>query len=309
MFQIAISQTTTARWDLPLEAARLAEHGFQAISVWRPKVTDLGVEAAARVISRAGLRVVSVLWAGGFTGGDGRSFDESVADAVEAIETAEALGAATVVVHSGCRGGHTRSHAARLLAQALEQLAPRAAASGVSLAIKPMHPAAAADCNFVTRLAAAVELVERFDDPAIQLAFDLWQWADATETSALLPRVAPRTAVVQLADRIGPPTVDGDRLPVGSGSLPIKRLASRLIDLGFRGDFEFDPVGESVERLGYDALLAATRGVADAWQLSPAALAEGKRSWSAWPAPLRGAHLAGAGSRRSHASSQTVSRG
>jgi sugar phosphate isomerase/epimerase len=172
-----------------------------------------------------------------------------------------------------------------------------------------MHPAAAADCNFVTRLAAAVELVERFDDPAIQLAFDLWQWADATETHALLPRVAPRTAVVQLADRIGPPTVDGDRLPVGSGSLPIKRLASRLIDLGFRGDFEFDPVGESVERLGYDALLAATRGVADAWQLSPAALAEGKRSWSAWPAPLRGAHLAGAGSRRSHASSQTVSRG
>ena len=108
MFQIAISQTTTARGDLPLEAARLAEHGFQAISVWRPKVTDLGVEAAAQVISRAGLRVVSVLWAGGFTGGDGRSFDESVADAVEAIETAEALGAATVVVHSGCRGGHTR---------------------------------------------------------------------------------------------------------------------------------------------------------------------------------------------------------
>ena len=85
MFQIAISQTTTARWDLPLEVARLSEHGFQAISVWRPKVSDLGVGAAAQLISQAGLRVVSVLWAGGFTGGDGRSFDESVADAVEAI--------------------------------------------------------------------------------------------------------------------------------------------------------------------------------------------------------------------------------
>jgi sugar phosphate isomerase/epimerase len=88
MFQIAISQTTTARWDLPLEAERLAANGFTAISVWRPKVSDLGIDAAAKVIVQAGLGVVSVLWAGGFTGGDGRSFDESVADAVEAVEMA-----------------------------------------------------------------------------------------------------------------------------------------------------------------------------------------------------------------------------
>ncbi|MFM1904145.1 MAG: Inosose isomerase, partial [Planctomycetota bacterium] len=190
MFQIAISQTTTARWDLPLEVERLVAHGFSGISLWRPKVSDLGVATTAAVLSRAGVNAVSVLWAGGFTGGDGRSFAESVADAVEAIETAAALGAATVVVHSGCRGGHTRSHAARLLAQALELLAPRAAAVGVALAIRPMHPAAAADCNFVTRLEEAVELVERFDDPAIRLAFDLWQWADAAETLPLLPRLA-----------------------------------------------------------------------------------------------------------------------
>jgi sugar phosphate isomerase/epimerase len=307
MFQIAISQTTTARWELPLEVARLAKHGFTAISVWRPKVSDVGLETAADLIARAGLKVVSVLWAGGFTGGDGRSFDESVADAVEAIETAQALGAATVVVHSGCRGGHTRSHAVRLLVQALERLAPRAAAAGVSLAIKPMHPVVA-DCNFVTRLGEAVELVERFDDPAIRLAFDLWQWADARETAALLPRVAPLAAVVQVADRTGPPTIGDDRLPVGSGSLPIKRMVSRLVDCGFCGDFEFDPVGEGVEVLGYDALLAATRGLAEAWQLRPE-LVYGGRDRPVWQGPVRGPHFTVAGSRKSQASSQTVSRG
>jgi sugar phosphate isomerase/epimerase len=308
MFQIAISQTTTARWDLPLEAERLAANGFTAISVWRPKVSDLGIDAAAKVIVQAGLGVVSVLWAGGFTGGDGRSFDESVADAVEAVEMAEALGASTVVVHSGCRGGHTRSHAARLLGQALEQLSPRARAAGVALAIRPMHPLAAADCNFVTQLEEAVALVERFNDPAVRLAFDLWQWADAAETAALLPRVAPLTAVVQVADRTGPPTVGGDRLPVGSGSLPLKRLVSRLIDLGFCGDFEFDPVGERVESLGYDRPLAATRGVADAWNLIPGTELI-KRAHAGWAAPLRQPHFAAAGSRRSQASSHSVSRG
>jgi sugar phosphate isomerase/epimerase len=308
MFEIAISQTTTARWDLPHEVARLSKHGFGAISVWRPKVSDMGVEAAAGAISRAGIQVVSVLWAGGFTGGDGRSFDESVADAAEAIELAEALAAKTVVVHSGCRGGHTRSHAARLLAQALEQLAPLAARSGVSLALKSMHPSAAADCNFVTRLCEAVDLVERFDDPAVRLAFDLWQWADAAETLSLLPRVAPLTAVVQVADRVGPPTVGGDRLPVGHGSLPIRRVVSRLVDSGFQGAFEFDPVGETVEFLGYESVLASTRGVADAWNLCPATIF-GHSARSVRPVPLRGAHFSAAASRRSHASSQTVSRG
>ncbi len=308
MFQIAISQTTTARWELPVELERLAAHGFHGISLWRPKVSDLGVAVTAAMLTQAGMQAVSVLWAGGFTGGDGRSFDESVADAVEAIDTAEALGAGTVVVHSGCRGGHTRSHAARLLAQALEQLAPRATAAGVALAIRPMHPAAAADCNFVTRLQEAVELVERFDDPAIRLAFDLWQWADAAETQPLLSRLARLTALVQVADRSGPPTVGGDRLPVGSGNLPLQRVVRRLLDLGYGGDFEFDPVGERVESLGYEAILAATCGVAKAWNLCPTATADG-RGQGGWSRYLRQPHFAAAGSRRSQASSQTVSRG
>ena len=41
----------------------------------------------------------------------------------EAIEMAETLAAPVLVVHSGCRGGHTRSHARRLLSQAVELFA------------------------------------------------------------------------------------------------------------------------------------------------------------------------------------------
>ena len=160
MFEIAISQMTTPRWDLSLEVERLAAHGFGAVSVWRPKISDVGTTAAAALIAAAGLRVSSVQWAGGFTGGDGRSFDESIDDALEAIETAETLGAPVLVVHSGCRGGHTRSHARRLLAEALELLAAPARQAGVTLAVKPMHPVAAVGCSFVSRLAEAVELVE-----------------------------------------------------------------------------------------------------------------------------------------------------
>jgi hypothetical protein len=65
MFEIAISQMTTSRWELAVEVDSLARHGFDAISVWRPKLSDVPVEEAAATIGGAGLRVSSVQWAGG----------------------------------------------------------------------------------------------------------------------------------------------------------------------------------------------------------------------------------------------------
>jgi sugar phosphate isomerase/epimerase len=305
MFEIAISQMTTPRWELSLEVDRLATHGFDAISVWRPKISDVGVTAAAALISAAGLRVSSVQWAGGFTGGDGRSFDESIDDALESIEMAEALAAPVLVVHSGCRGGHTRSHARRLLAEALALLAAPARQAGVTLAVKPMHPVASAGCSFVSRLGEAVELVEGFDDPAVRLALDLWHWADDSEVDKLLPRLAERTAVVQVADRTGPAGAAEDRLPAGHGRLQLAELVAELAAAGYRGELEFDPVGETVEILGYEGVLAETRLVASSWSGRIAmAVAAGNR-----PLAIGPPHFRGAGSRRSHASSQTVSPG
>jgi sugar phosphate isomerase/epimerase len=265
MFDVSISQMTTSQWDFADEISRLADHGYDAVAAWRPKVSDVGIATAAALVASAGMRVSSVHWAGGFTGGEGRSFDESLDDAYDAIDMAEGLAAGVVVLHSGGRGGHTRSHAARLLGQALETLAPRAARSGVVLAIKPMRPSAAAGCSFLDRLAEAIHLVERMDDAAVRLAFDLWHWADDPGVGQLLPRLADVTAVAQVADRRGPPTPGGDRLPAGHGGLPLEAMLGDLVAAGFRGDVEFDPVGEAVEATGYDGVLAETRGVAAAW--------------------------------------------
>jgi sugar phosphate isomerase/epimerase len=305
MFEIAISQMTTSRWELAVEVDSLARHGFDAISVWRPKLSDVPVEEAAATISGAGLRVSSVQWAGGFTGGDGRSFEESLADAGEAIELAEALTCPVLVVHSGCRGGHTRSHARRLLAQAVDELRGPARRAGVTLAVKPMHPVAAAGCSFVGRLVEAVDLVGQFDDPAVRLALDLWHWADDPGIGKLSAQLADLTAVIQVADRSGPPSPVADRLPAGHGRLPLAELVVDLVSRGYQGGVEFDPVGETAEIIGYDGVLAETRIVASSW----AARAASGLSVEAGQPHLRGAHFRAAGSRRSHASSHTGSPG
>jgi sugar phosphate isomerase/epimerase len=318
MFDVAISQLTTLRWDLSQELSHLTAGGFDAISVWRPKLSDAGLGAAAASLACAGVRVSSLQWAGGFAGGDGRSFGESIEDAIEAIDAAALLAAPVLVVHAGCRGGHTRAHATRLLVEAIETLAPIARRAGVVLGLKAVRAAAVPGCGLLTCVGEAIELVERFNDPAIRLALDLWQFGDE-DLSVTLPRLAAAAAVVQVADRCGPVSADSDRMPVGHGALPLETIVAGLVEHGYRGDFEFDPVGERVEALGYESVLGETRRLANAWR-DRLALDHPDHGFAAArgiePAhvQLRGVHFrpaagAAAGSRRSQASSQTVSRG
>lgn len=307
MFDVAISQLTAPRLDFSAELAHATAAGIDAISLWRPKVSDLGIGAVASALACAGMRVSSLQWAGGFTAGDGRSFAESVADAVEAIETARLLAAPVLVVHSGCRGGHTRAHGCRLVRDALAQLAPLARAADVRIALRPIHGAVAPGCSLLTTLGDAQEIVDRVGDPAVGLAVDLWQFADFPGTAALLPRIAASAAVVQVADRDGPPSADADRLPAGQGTLSLEPLLTVLMRHGYRGDFEFDPVGEAVEAAGHAAIVAATAATARAW-LGTRSVRHAAGGCIAAPRLLQ-RRPAGAGLRRSQASSQTVSRG
>lgn len=312
MFDVAVSELTSPRWDLHDEVERAAAHGFDAISLWRPKVSDVGAAKAAAMVAVAGLRVSSLQWAGGFTGGDGRSFAESIDDAVEAIVTAATLAAPVLMVHSGCRGGHTRSHAQRLLVQALETLAPVAARAGVTLALKPSHPAGGVGCNFLGGLSEAIDLVAGFSDPAVRLAVDFWHFGDAPDIDVLLPQLAEAAAVVQVADRCGPPSAQSDRLPAGHGGLPLERLVGEMLAHGYRGTVEFDPVGEVAEILGYDGVWSETRLVTQAWNERLAIGRSGPMvATGAGRRPLPGHFRAAAasGSRRSHASSHTGSPG
>ena len=255
--RFAVSQLTTLRWELPEELCHCIEHGFNAISLWRPKLSDISVTEARSLLERAAVQVACLQWAGGFTGSDGRTFRESVDDCCEAIDTAEQLEADTLVVYAGCRGGHTLSHARRLVLHALQELAPIAAAAGVSLAVKPIREPAAPSCGFLTTLAEAVDVIEAVDHPQVGLAIDLWAYADDATAFRDCNHLTRHIRHVSIADRHGPLHADQERLPPGRGGLPLARRLEALFRAGFCGVVEIDPVGETVAREGYEATLAA----------------------------------------------------
>src|SRR3954470_14471410 len=106
MVRLAISELTTFRWSFEKDIEQYQAAGISAIGVWRQKLADVGDEKGAEMLAQAKLAASSLQWAGGFTGSDGRSHEESLADARQAIATAAALRCRSLIIHSGARGVH-----------------------------------------------------------------------------------------------------------------------------------------------------------------------------------------------------------
>ena len=261
--RIAVSQIATLRWDLGEELCHYTEHGFDAISLWRPKISDVSLSDARQLLASSGVRVSSLQWPGGFTGSEGHTFRESLEDACEAIDVAEQLQCPLIVLHPGGRAGHTLSHARRLIRLAIEELAPVAESAGVALAIKPAKDGA----SFLTNLNESVDLVHASGFTNVGLAIDLWTFSEELLLMENVRPVIEQTKVVSVADRTSNMSLEHERLPPGAGELPLLPLLSLLVESGFRGDIEFDPIGETVAAMGYEQLLAYVRQYVDQLQV------------------------------------------
>ena len=86
MARLSINELTTFRWTFEEDVHHYQAAGIEGIGVWRQKLSDFGEEKGIELLVDSGLRVSSLLWAGGFTGSDGRSHKESVEDGKEAIK-------------------------------------------------------------------------------------------------------------------------------------------------------------------------------------------------------------------------------
>jgi sugar phosphate isomerase/epimerase len=265
MAKLAVSEVTTYRWSFEEDVRNYVDAGIEAIGVWRSKLSDFGEERGADLIEHSGLSVSSLLWAGGFTGSDGRTHKESVADARDAIRLAARLNADCLLLYSGARAGHTHRHARRLFRTALGELVVAAAEFDVTLAIEPMHTACAGDWTFLTSLDETLSVLDDISDPRIQLAFDTYHFGQDASVVQRLTELAPRIATVHLGDAKGPPHREQNRCPLGVGCLPLPEIVARLQQAGFNGYFEVELMGEEIEVTDYRDLLNHSKQVFDSW--------------------------------------------
>ena len=259
MPRLSMNEMTTFRWSFEEDVQRYKEAGYQAIGVWRQKLSDFGEERGFELLHESGLGVSNLMWAGGFTGSDGHTHRESIDDALEAIRIAGAMKAGSLVVYTGSRAGHTVNHARRLLLTALKELAPVAEQQGLRLALEPMHSSCAHEWTFLTGLDDALALLDQVGSPAVQLAYDTyhlgWQPGAPERIRALIDRVA----IVHLADGNLPSDSEQTRTRLGEGQVPLAEILMAFHQAGYDGDYDIELIGPDLERTDYRQLLEHSR--------------------------------------------------
>ncbi|MEM8669607.1 MAG: sugar phosphate isomerase/epimerase family protein [Planctomycetota bacterium] len=259
MNTLAISQLTTLRWSFEEDALAYSSRGFRGIGIYRPKLGDFGLDRTIELLAEHELSVTSLSWAGGFTGSDGRAFEEAVVDAINAVEDAANLQAETLIVLAGGRNNHIRNHARRTLCDALRQVAMVAEDFGVKLSIEPIHPGCGDEWSFVNDLQSTLDIIESVASPQLGVVLDTYHVGMDEEVVRWLPDIVPHLHLVQLGDARHSPLGEMNRCLLGDGCVPLETILETLAEHRYRGPFEAELIGEDVETLSYDELLDHTR--------------------------------------------------
>lgn len=259
MARLSMNEMTTFRWSFEQDVANYRAAGIPAIGVWRQKLSDFGEDKGIELLAKSGLKVSNLLWVGGFTGSDGRTYRESIDDALEAIGLAAQMQAGCVVVYSGARAGHTHSHARRLLKDALRELTSQAAEYDLKLAIEPMHCGCAAEWTFLTGLDDALALLDAVESPQLQLVFDTFHLGLEPNIVERIPELVDRIGVVHLGDSKQLPDGDHNRSRLGEGTIPLQEIVSALESAGYNGYYDVELMGEEIEAADYRELLEHAR--------------------------------------------------
>ncbi len=254
MVRLSISEFSTYRWSLEQEVAELGRRGIQNIGIWRSKYSDFDSDYAADLLYLNDLRVSSLSWAGGFTGTCGMSHEQAIDDGMSAIRTAAKIGADSLIVHSGGRGGHTHRHCRRLFAKAIERMLPVANDYGVTLAMEVMSGDHSATWTVFDSHEESLKFACDYLPQELGIVLDLFHVGSDSKIFESIPEIVPRLALVQLSDR----AIHKDafcRCRPGTGHLPVQKWFNELEDNGYRGLYEVEVFGPLYGALRYRQLL------------------------------------------------------
>ena len=238
--RLSIHQTTTQCWSLPQALRGIEETGAAGIGISLQKLDQIGRHRAIRLLNRSPLRVTSLGWIGGFTGDHDQTFRTAVDEAIETVRLASAIGAEAVHVLSGTMGSHIRSHARRMLRDALRELIGVARQENVLLAVQPMHPIFEREWSFLSGIDETLDTLGQFSPGEVGLAFGTYHFWEEERLISRLKDLVPWISSVQLSDWRDPPRCDNDRVLPGDGVIPLADIVREFESCGYSGCYEIE---------------------------------------------------------------------
>ncbi|MBF6371544.1 sugar phosphate isomerase/epimerase family protein [Nocardia farcinica] len=239
---LSLNTATTKRWTLAEAVDGAARAGLGAIGLWRDRVQEVGVAAAAKLVAAAGLRVSSLCRGGFLTApGDGQS---ALDDNRRAIDEAAALGTRELVMVMGGIADRDLAAARARVEERLALLVPYAAERGVRLALEPLHPMFCADRAVISTLAQALTMARPYPAETVGVVVDtfhLW-WDPLLEDQIAQAGAEGRISSYQVCDWLNPMAADPllSRGMMGDGVIDFATIGGWVRTAGYQGDVEVE---------------------------------------------------------------------
>jgi sugar phosphate isomerase/epimerase len=254
--RLSLNQATTQGWSLREAVDGCARAGIPWIGLWREKVAEAGLEASARLVRDAGLRVSSLCRGGFFPVATAAERQARAADNRRAVDEAAALGADVLVLVCGPAPDKDIATGRAMVEEGIAQLLPYAAECGVKLGIEPLHPIFAGDRSVIVTLAEANTLAERLRSPWLGVIIDVYHvWWDP-ELYTQIARAAAYTFGYHVNDWLAPPPDPLlGRGMMGDGVIELPKIRAAVEAAGYQGPIEVEIFNRALWDTPGDAVL------------------------------------------------------
>lgn len=242
---ISINLATTRQvWGFAEAVDGCLKAGITAISPWRDQIAAIGLDEAARIVRDNKIQVTGVCRGGMFPAETAAGRQTQIDDNLHAIDEAAALNADCLVLVVGGLPGSSKDlvGARQMVTDGIAAMLPHAKASGVKLAIEPLHPMYAADRACINTIDQALDVCEVLGE-TVGVAIDVYhvwwdpQLANAIARAGRMNRIFAHHICDWLV-----PTKDMllDRGMMGDGVIDLPGIRKMVEDAGFFGPQEVE---------------------------------------------------------------------
>ena len=241
--KVCIHTITTKIWSLEVAVEKYTSKGIGGISVWRNYLQERDLHWAGSLLRNSGLRVVSLVRGGFFTGLSLKERENAINDNMTAIEEAAAIGADNIVLVCGATPGQSLDDSRGQIRSGIERILPMAEDYNVRLAIEPLHPMYADTRSAINTMDQANTMVEYFNSDFLGIALDVYHtwWDEKLEQEVRRCGKQNKLFAFHLCDWKNP-TNDmlNDRGLMGEGVIPIQNIIDLVKNAGFTGMYEVE---------------------------------------------------------------------
>ncbi|WP_025658365.1 sugar phosphate isomerase/epimerase [Rhizobium sp. IBUN] len=236
--------TVREQYDMKQAVEACLKQDIVAIAPWRDQVHAIGLSEAARIVADNQLQVTGLCRGGMFPAADAAGRAAAIDDNKRAIDEAAALNADCLVLVVGGlpAGSRDVAHARDMVADGIGAILTHARASGIPLAIEPLHPMYAADRACVNTLEQALDICDLLGD-GVGVAIDVYHvwWDPKLEQQIARAGASGRILAHHICDWLVPTTdLLLDRGMMGDGVIDLKGIRRSIEAAGYHGAQEVE---------------------------------------------------------------------